>query len=390
MIPRCGPALAAGCLLLVLLVLGAVSSASAEEDTSFRFLHVDAGPVYSSNPGYDVSGDEHPGLGAFLGLHAGSTPDGILRLGGKVECAAFGGTEEESYVEAEAFVGWPMLLSYSVVRSVKPSGLDLAGLHPRVGQAFDVGLFGYTYRLIDRDFEEASMGALDSRDEMHILSFKHPLGESGILEGICWVGKHDRDGLNDYEDNAGLIGLTGFSNAGDYLRSQVRLGAESADGLSTIDLFLGSPSWAIVAGWHNMHGFDGPMADPNREVPAFVGFAGGSVKRGDFTAALAVLRVPQSSYVSNYQILTSAGAGLSVDLRDAWKLGVTLGHEEADRSTGPDLSRRRASARAEWRFAESWRVTFGIEWQERSSDDPGEEYDNLSLSLGLCWNMSGE
>ncbi|MHC4200189.1 MAG: hypothetical protein ACYSU0_09380, partial [Planctomycetota bacterium] len=110
-----------------------------------------------------------------------------------------------------------------------------------------------------------------------------------------------------------------------------------------------------------------------------------SQRWGVTTLAVAAAHRPERSYVSNFQVRTSAAAGLSTRLGAGWRLEATLAYEEADRSMGSDLSLWLASARAEWWFAEDWRSALGLRWRKRSSDEPDECHENLSVFVGIAW-----
>ena len=360
-------------------------------------VDVEPGAVYSSNPAYGPASAEDPAAGGRLRLDGHlSGLAGILTASGGLTAAGYGGDADADYVEADVLAEAPLVFNwvklpfgYDASRRVRPRGIDLSGLHPRWKRTFSGGFNYYGYTIEEVSFEEAPFYRLDSRIETHTVALALPLSEEKpiLLSGEYSWSTCDWAGLNDFEAEGGSLVLF-WPLVGQGKPPRVDWGALRTGGAragSMLAPAMAMPLVQVHAGWRRLDDFTGPVADPDTEITSFAGGGALSQRWGVTMLAVAAAHRPERSYVSNFQVRTSAAAGLSTHLGAGWRLDATLAYEEADRSMGPDLSLWLASARAEWWFAEDWRAAFGLRWRKRSSEAPDQCYEDLSVFAGIAW-----
>jgi hypothetical protein len=348
-------------------------------------LKVRTGLGFSSNPAQAPGGDGEGRAGARLDAW-GSLDDADPF---KVEASARGATFADggpgfikSYLEGR-FAGSVPFVSYAATRLVEPHGPDLVGLTPRVAQGISAKAVFYTFDLTDLDFSESSLAGLDSRTRSHAVMVPFTMrawlhGGSTVLFYLHSWHECESAGVTDYQSETGMFILslggpggapTGFdpSMAGWTAAASPGRGGALSAGL----------------GWRRMGGFDGPVADPSGEVSSFAGFLAASA--GPF--AVALRRMPGPSFVSNYQVDTSAELAFAAGA-GRWLARARVGRDEADRSWGADVVLWKASAGIEMRLARDWSLGLDVEWRERSSTAPGEGYEVFTAFLGVTWKPS--
>ncbi len=348
-------------------------------------LAVGTGLGFSSNPAHVPGGDDEGRAGARLDARFSVENADPFVAEASVRGTTFADSGPgfiKSYLEGHFAASVPFV-SYAATRLVEPHGPDLVGLTPRVAQGISAKAVFYTFDLSDLDFSESSLAGLDARTRSHAVVVPFTMhawlhGGSTVFFFLhSWL-EGESAGVTDYEAETGLfiLSLGGTDSArSDFDPSMAGWTAAASPGRG------GSLSAGL--GWRRMGGFTGPVADPSGEVSSFAGFLEASF--GSF--AVALRRMPGASFVSNYQIDTSAELAFAAGA-GRWLARTRVGRDEADRSRGPDVSMWKAAAGVEVRLARDWSLELDLEWRDRSSTAPGEDYDVFTAFLGVTWEPS--